>query len=206
MLKLHVLQAEFGDSLVVEFGTAAAPRFILTDGGPPFTFERTLHRSLKSLIAAPRTLEAVILSHVDKDHIVGLLDLLAELRRQAANNDTVTATIRELWHNSFSQTLDPDGGIQSRLRALLAAAGAAQQMQVASEASHGIGEENGLRLAALAMQVPINPGFPNDLIVVDTAGAPRTIGNLQLRIVGPTKANRQGGSPVPERTSRCPCA
>jgi hypothetical protein len=189
MMKLHVVQAEFGDSLILEYGTAAAPRFILIDGGPPFTFTRSLHDSLKTIIRAPRALDAVILSHVDEDHIVGLLDLIAELRRQAANGEAVTLTIGQLWHNSFARTLDPDGGIQARLKTILSVAGAAQQMTLASAATLGIADGNALRLASLAMPVPINPGFPDDLIIVDTAGAPRTFGNLSLRVVGPTQAN-----------------
>ena len=189
MLKLHVVQAEFGDSLVLEFGTAASPRFILVDGGPPFTFERSLHQSLKTLLPAPRVLEAVVLSHVDGDHITGLLDLLAELRRQEANGEATTLSVKELWHNSFSRTIDPGGGLQVRLRDALRAAGAAQQMALASEASLGIGEGNSLRLAALTMQLPINSGFANDLITVDTAGAARTFDNLALQVVGPTQEN-----------------
>jgi hypothetical protein len=190
MMKLHVVQAEFGDSLALEFGSAGAvPRFILIDGGPRFTFSRSLHDSLKTLIATPRALEAVILSHVDEDHITGLLDLLAELRRQAANNEEVTLEVRQLWHNSFSRTIDPNGGIQARLKSILSASGAAQQMTLASAAALGIGEGNNLRLAALAMQLPINPNFANDVITVDSAGAPRTFDNLSLRVVGPTQEN-----------------
>jgi hypothetical protein len=189
MLKLHLVQAEFGDSLLLQYGTAAAPRFILIDGGPPFTFTTSLHDALKTIIPSPRVLDAVMLSHVDNDHIIGLLDLIAELRRQAANGEAVTLTINQLWHNSFARTLDPDGGIQSRLRSALAVSGALQQMTLASAAALGIGEGNSLRLAALAMGLAINPGFTDDLIIVDTAGAPRTFGNLSLQVVGPTQAN-----------------
>jgi ribonuclease BN (tRNA processing enzyme) len=189
MITLHVVQAEFGDSLILEFGSAVSRRFILIDGGPPFTFTRSLRQSLTDVMPEPRALDAIILSHVDSDHIVGLLDLVAELRRQAADNEDVMLTIAELWHNSFTRTLDPNGGLQARLRSILSVSGAAQQMQLASESALGIGEGNSLRLAALAMGVPINPNFPNDLITVDTAGAPRTFANLSLQIVGPTQAN-----------------
>jgi hypothetical protein len=191
MFKLHVVQAEFGDSLILEYGTSRAPRFILIDGGPPFTFTQSLHRALKTVIAAPRTLDVVMLSHVDNDHIIGLLDLIAELRRQAAGGEDATVAIRELWHNSFSRTLDPEGHLQAKLRSTLSLPGAKQQMALSGEAVQGIGEGNRLRLAALAMQppIPINPGFADDLITVDTAGAPRTFANLSLRVVGPTQEN-----------------
>jgi len=191
MMKLHVVQAQFGDSLLLEFGTRQARRFVLIDGGPPFTFKQALHESLQTLMPTPRILDAVVLSHVDNDHIIGLLDLVAELRRQQADGEPATLEIRELWHNAFSRAIDPNGDLQTRLRSILSVPGAAQQMRLAAEAVTGIGEGNGLRLAALAMSppIPINPDFPGDLIVVDTAGAPRTFGNLTFRVVGPTQAN-----------------
>jgi hypothetical protein len=188
MLTLHVLQAQFGDCLVLEFGTDAEPHFILVDGGPPLTYERVLGPSLKEFAQRSRTFDAVILSHVDNDHIIGLLDLFADLRQEEANGQPTTIQIRELWHNSFSRTVDRSGHLQQRLKSLLATAGATQQMQLMSESTKGIGEGNSLRLAALAMPVPINPGFPDDLITVETGGI-RTFENLTLRIVGPTQQN-----------------
>jgi glyoxylase-like metal-dependent hydrolase (beta-lactamase superfamily II) len=191
MMKLHVVQALFGDSLLLEFGTSQARRFILIDGGPPFTFKQALHESLKTLIPSPRVLDAVVLSHVDNDHIVGLLDLVAELRRQQADGEPATLEIRELWHNSFSRAIDQDGTLQARLRSLLSVPGAAQEMTLAGEAVAGIGEGNSLRLAALAMTppIPLNPDFPDDLILVDTAGDPRSFGDMTFRVVGPTQEN-----------------
>jgi len=191
MMKLHVVQAQFGDSLLLEFETSQARRFILIDGGPPFTFKQALHESLNTLIPTPRVLDAVVLSHVDNDHIIGLLDLVAELRRQQADGEPATLQIRELWHNSFSRAIDQNGDLQARLRSILSVPGAAQQMRLAAEATTGIGEGNGLRLAALAMNppIPLNPDFSDDLIVVDTAGDPRTFGNMTVRVVGPTQEN-----------------
>lgn len=189
MFTLHVLQAEFGDCLVLEYGSQQAPHFLLIDGGPPLTHERTLGPFLSALPLQPATLDAVILSHVDNDHIVGLLDLFAEMRQRDANGQQPTVQVQQLWHNSFSRSVDPHGDIHARLKSVLATAGATQQMQAATASLLGIGEGNSLRLAALALQVPINQGFPNDLITVDTAGAARTFDNLQLRVVGPTQQN-----------------
>jgi hypothetical protein len=191
MLKLHVVQAQFGDSLLLEFGTPQARRFILIDGGPPLTFKQALHQSMKTLMPAPRVLDAVVLSHVDNDHIIGLLDLVAELRREQVDGEPATFTIRELWHNSFSRAIDPDGDLQARLHSMLSIPGAAQQMTLAGEAVTGIGEGNSLRLAALAMvpPIPLNPDFPDDLVMVDTAGEPRAFGNVTFKVVGPTQEN-----------------
>jgi hypothetical protein len=185
MLKLHVLQAQFGDCLMLEYGTAAQPHFMLIDGGPPTTYDRHLRGVLEEVGAAGRPLDLVALSHVDNDHIIGLLDYFAELRGTA--NPSLPAA-GGLWHNSFTRTLDTAGDIQVRMNALVTNTRAAV-MTAAGAAVNGIGEGNSLRLAATALGVPLNQGFPSDLVLVDTAPSPITFQNLALRITGPTQAN-----------------
>ena len=34
MFRLHVVQADYGDSLILEYGLASAPEYALIDGGP----------------------------------------------------------------------------------------------------------------------------------------------------------------------------
>jgi len=57
-------------------------------------------------------------SHVDDDHIIGLLRLTEELGRQRSNGVVETIEIDSLWHNSFSQTIGKDNDIETRLKAL----------------------------------------------------------------------------------------
>ena len=52
MLTLHVVQAQFGDCLILAYGTASEPRHILVDGGPPETYERHLRPELARIAAA----------------------------------------------------------------------------------------------------------------------------------------------------------
>jgi len=80
VFKLRVVQANFGDCLILEYGTAAAPRFMLIDGGPTDVFSDHLESELKNITAAGGKLDLVAISHVDNDHIVGLLDLFATIR------------------------------------------------------------------------------------------------------------------------------
>ena len=189
MFNLHAIQAEFGDSLLLEFGTAAEPKFILVDGGPPTTFERHLRAVLQQRVcAATGRLEQVILSHIDADHIVGLIDLLADLRAQRANGEPELVRIAGLWHNSFGRTIDPNNRVVPRLRSLLSTAGAQSVMSGTAIAVNGISEGHGLRIAAQDLGIPINTGF-GDVITLDTARAPVQFGNLRLTVVGPTRAN-----------------
>jgi len=187
MLKLRVVQAEFGDCLILEYGTATSPRFTLIDGGPGEIYSRHLKGELKAISDQSGKLDLVVLSHVDNDHVIGLLDLFAELRDQRTNNAPATITVNTLWHNSFSRTIDTENVIQGQLASLAALGG--QAMTVLGMASKGIAEGGQLRTLAIQLGVPINSGFSNDLISVDEASAPTMLGNLSLRIVGPTKAN-----------------
>ena len=186
MFKLHVVQAAFGDCLLLEHGSAGAPRFTLIDGGPETTYDKHLRATLQALPS--RALELVVLSHVDTDHIIGLLDLVAELRDQRANGQQETVTIGKLWHNSFSATIDTDGTIAPRAAALLASAGASS-LTLAGPGILGIAEGHKLRSGAAALGLVPNQGFPDGLICVDTAPKKKQFGNLTLRVVGPTAPN-----------------
>jgi hypothetical protein len=185
---LRAVQAEFGDCLIIEFGSAANRRHILIDGGPPGTYGAHLESELRGITAAGGRLELAVLSHVDNDHVVGLVDLVTQLRAERANNQAETIAIEGLWHNSFALSLDPTGDIAPRLRTMLAASHP-QSMGQTGIAVAGIGEGDRLRQNALALGLPLNQGFPGGLVCVDDAPAPVQLDNLALRVVGPTRAN-----------------
>jgi len=190
MFSLHVIQAEFGDCLLLEYGTAADRHFILIDGGPPTIFEDHLRQVLQDkVVPAGGTIERVILSHVDNDHIIGLLDLFTELLSQKVNAQPALVSLGGLWHNSFQRTIDLNGGLQPRLQTLLATPGAQTLMGDSAVSVNGIPEGNKLRLLAQQLQLPpLNNDLPEP-ITVDTADGPVTFANLQLTVVGPTQAN-----------------
>lgn len=52
---------------------------MLIDGGPYQTFEKHLKPSFQDLPINGK-LDLVVLSHIDNDHIIGLLDLLEEIK------------------------------------------------------------------------------------------------------------------------------
>jgi hypothetical protein len=190
MFKLHAVQAQFGDSLVVEFGTAANPRYVLIDGGPPDTFQNDLDTALREIVGAGGKLDLLMLSHIDNDHVIGILDLLAALEEDAANGAPPRVAVERLWHNSFQRSIDPDGEIIQRLQMLMTFTGTAGvAMPLTADAFLGVREGHRLRILAMQLGIPINKGFNDDLIIVETAKDPIKFGPLTLRIVGPTQAN-----------------
>ena len=187
MFALTAVQAFFGDSLLVEYGDPGSPRYVLIDGGPAHTYEKHLSSVLQRLKQAGRDLDLMVLSHVDTDHVTGLLDLIADVR---GGNAASLPSIKALWHNSFASTIDPNGALAPRLRAMLATAGA-QSMAQSAIAINGIAEGHQLRTQALAVPIPLNPGFDDSVIMAETAGAPWKSKNLELTVVGPTEPNLQ---------------
>jgi hypothetical protein len=181
---LTAIQAFFGDCLLLEYGTTHHPKYMLIDGGPEDTYTEHLSHVLGELNDEGHDLELMILSHVDTDHVTGLLDYIAEL----SSGVTTLPAIGGLWHNSFAKTIDQTGILAARAQALLATAGA-QVMSHAAVAINGIAEGAQLRNHALALPISLNDGFANDVIIADTAGAARSFSNLSLTVVGPTQKN-----------------
>ena len=70
MLTLEVLPAGHGDCLWIEYGDPASPWRILIDGGAQGTYKRALQ---SRLARAKGELELLVITHVDGDHIAGVL-------------------------------------------------------------------------------------------------------------------------------------
>lgn len=190
MFKLHVIQAQFGDSLLLEYGTAGKARYILIDGGPPGNYAADLRDALMQVPGVGGKLDLLVLSHIDNDHIVGVLDLLADVEDDQVSGRPLRLQVDQLWHNSFDRTLDPDGTISQQLQSIMSMAGAANMaMPLATDAFFGVREGNRLQLIAQKLLIKQNKGFKNDLIVVDAAPEPVCFGTLKLRIAGPSQAN-----------------
>jgi len=189
MFSIHAIQAQYGDCFLLETGRGNSRHFVLIDGGPPDTCEQHLEPMLHQVVGSGGTVDLAILSHVDNDHVIGLLDLLASLQRAQAYGETRAVIVNDLWHNSFKRTIDPDGDITQRLQTLMTVSGSAGfAMPLSTDALLGIRE--GARLTTLAAQlaVPVNRQFPQDLITANGAPTVR-IGPMTLRIAGPTNAS-----------------
>jgi glyoxylase-like metal-dependent hydrolase (beta-lactamase superfamily II) len=96
MLSLELLPAAHGDALWIEYGATAHPRRLLIDGGPAHTYAQGLRQRIAKLPQADRTLELMVVTHIDADHIDGPLILLQELAE-------LKVSIGELWFNGWPQ-------------------------------------------------------------------------------------------------------
>ena len=94
-LSLELLPARHGDCLWLEYGPDDGPHRILIDGGPVDTYS-AITRRMAQLPQGDRAFELVVLTHVDADHIEGLVRLFADV--------PLPFLPRQVWFNGWRQT------------------------------------------------------------------------------------------------------
>ena len=76
---LELLPARFGDAIWVEYGDPQSPHRMLIDGGARPTTCATIVELMNARIgAADPDFELIVLTHIDGDHITGLLNLFED--------------------------------------------------------------------------------------------------------------------------------
>lgn len=190
-MRLHVIKAGEGDGLLLESGDST-PRRLLIDGGPRGCWDADVEPHLREILGTAGRIEALLVSHVDNDHIVAPLDMLADIERRRVDEEEPWLTVGDLWHNAFERTLGDAGeravGTLKALSARAATAGVAAAGT--NFAVLGIGEGARLRRAAIRESIPLNAAFGGGLICPDELQDPHVeLGSMRIRVVGPTRAN-----------------
>ncbi len=190
MFNLHVIQAQFGDCLLLEYGTdATKPKFILIDGGPAKNYENDLRQELLDIIGEGGKLEALMISHIDMDHIKGVLDLLVELRQQQDDGEKPLLKIKKVWLNSFS-VVDPDNELMPQMQEVLGLVGAQSIADTSGGiALLGVKEGDSVARNCALLQIPLNPEGMDGFFMVGAPSKKIKFSNLQFSIVGPTQTN-----------------
>jgi beta-lactamase superfamily II metal-dependent hydrolase len=95
VLAVEMLPANHGDALWIEYGTPPETHHVLIDGGPPYA-----KAALEARLAqSGGHLELLVITHVDFDHVGGLVSLLTRLPEGTEVN--------EVWFNGWSQLPGP---------------------------------------------------------------------------------------------------
>jgi glyoxylase-like metal-dependent hydrolase (beta-lactamase superfamily II) len=104
IFSLEVLKARKGDCLLLHYGTADEPALALIDGGPGGVYSKFLKPRLKQLReergldeSEMLPIDLCMLSHIDDDHIHGLLQLTQELVDAQKSQDPRAVNILDLW-------------------------------------------------------------------------------------------------------------
>jgi beta-lactamase superfamily II metal-dependent hydrolase len=93
MIKVEMLQAVNGDCFFIEYGESEeSMHYILIDGGTSGTYKR-LKKRLKSIPKEKRHLDLLVVTHIDADHIAGIIKLLED--------ETLSCSFDDIWFNGY---------------------------------------------------------------------------------------------------------
>lgn len=100
MYRIHMLPAHFGDSLLLEYGPDgdAKPKRILIDAGTEQSYA-AVKQKLESIPKDQRVFELLVVTHIDIDHIGGILPLLEEAK-------ALGLKFKEIWFNGYEHLTD----------------------------------------------------------------------------------------------------
>jgi beta-lactamase superfamily II metal-dependent hydrolase len=93
-LRVEMLPAGHGDCLWIEYGRGKTVRRVLIDGGPVSTYEH-IRRRIDDMPEGDKVFELIVLSHVDADHVEGLVRLFAD--------KPLSFVVRQVWFNGWRQ-------------------------------------------------------------------------------------------------------
>jgi hypothetical protein len=191
-LTLEALQANDGDCLILHYQPAsAAPVRVLIDGGSAGVYSSILRPRLDQLRAGKTLpLRMAMVSHIDADHITGILDLFKDLEEQQASGEDPFCEIKTLWHNSFESL---QGGKQAVAQSATVAASLDGVVPphgldwTTAAVVASVPQGNALRTSAVQLAVPINQGAGGALVTARAKGQrPVKIADgLTFRILAP---------------------
>ena len=182
---LEALNAKHGDSLLLHYGTTSNPKHILIDGGTKGVYRRQIKPRLEEIAAntaaddAKVVLEYVMLTHIDDDHIMGLLDLVDDLKF-----DKAPCTPSTFMCNAFEDAkklLAPEFIVPHVQSAL------ASTSSLSHEVLASVGQGRSLRDGVRGLGLRTNLGDGKLLVADDKAFVIVDHDGIKITLVGPSE-------------------
>ncbi|RJF74321.1 hypothetical protein [Rhodopseudomonas palustris] len=202
IFSLEVLPAGKGDCLLLHYGSSDRPRLMLIDGGPAGVYQNALKDRLTQLWTSRRDtlddgaglpIDVVLVSHIDDDHIHGIIELAEE---QQDNNPDLRVSVTSLWHNSFDDLLNtnqvPSGPSAPILAGIDGTEFSALQPQSPDEAEllhllASVPQGRNLRKLSKALDWSPNDISGGDLIMAAAGAEPVEVDGLMVTVIGPMR-------------------
>ncbi|MER7275582.1 MBL fold metallo-hydrolase [Dactylosporangium sp. NPDC000244] len=170
MMTLEFMNARHGDCCLLSW--ADGQRVVLIDGGPSATYDEVLGPRL----ASQPHLDAICVSHIDDDHIAGVLRLLHTIARDRDDGLPDPIHVTTLWFNGLDELVDSrSAGLSAAVRAQNEAPGPSAPIG----ASYQQGQE--LHRLARLLQLTGNAPFHGPLI----HGAQTDLDGLRITVITP---------------------
>jgi beta-lactamase superfamily II metal-dependent hydrolase len=208
-VKLTVFQSDKGDCLLL---TGAGGERILVDGGMSNSYREHVAPALGALRVEGHSLDLVYVSHIDQDHISGVLQLMDDLVAwrvhdfQVQNgNPTHKAPkakrppeVKAIWNNAFHDQVGKNAGkIENMLAASAAVLAGAEDESLGQVAQRHQDLANSIpealqlsrRIGEGQLGIPLNAPFGHKLAMVRDDAGPVAVGGLQLFVLAPFEAD-----------------
>ncbi len=160
MFRLNMLPASEGDCMILSYGqNEQALRHVVIDGGRKATWPH-LRKALEAIAAKGQTVELLLLTHIDADHIDGLVEMLEE--------EALPLSPAAIWYNGYDQlkAMVKPGGVQP----------------------FGFKAADAYSKALARRKWPINAAFDGQAIFIDSAPRAFEFAGLSLTLISPSRA------------------
>lgn len=208
-MNIEIFPSASGDCLLI---TSSDGRRILADAGLPEAYDEHIAAPLAELRDADETIDVAYVSHIDRDHIGGILRLLddevrwrafehgrGQGRRLREPSVPRPPAIGQIWHNAFLEdierteavdigaALSSSAGFLSGLNAALADPAAANLAAEVRMLSLSVGDaiEVNWRIGEDQLGIALNPDFSGGLMT-SRPKEPIPVGSLAVQVLGPT--------------------
>ena len=195
LFTLEALQANDGDCLLLHYQpSSGAVVRVLIDGGSAGVYSSILKPRLDQLHGRePLRLRMAMVSHIDADHITGLVDLFNALEDRQVNGEEGFCRIQTLWHNSFEALHGGKAAVAHSATVAASIDGVVplhglERSTAAVVAS--VPQGNRLRNLAVRLTVPVNQGAGGPLVAAPAHGQliVKIAEGLTFRVLAPHDA------------------
>lgn len=165
---IELLPGTYGDSILIEYGQSDQLKRILIDGGTGGT-RHAISSRFAVMDERDRNVELMVITHIDRDHIEGVLRILEQ--------ETLGFGIRDVWFNGWRHL----------------------QEQLDGEEAFGAEQGECVSAAILKHGLKWNDDFGGHAVVIKSDGELPTItlpGGMKLTLLSPSENSLRELSPV----------
>ncbi len=206
-MKIEAFHVKDGDCLLLSTDTSN----VLVDGGRGTAFKDHVMPRLAQLEQQQLDIDLHVISHIDDDHISGALELIESqiawkaFDFQSQDSDFIgpspklarTPEIKQIWHNGFNELINDDSGkVEGALNSATRTLGLNSTYNNLFELYENL--TNGVRstieynyrldLCGFGDRLNIPSARSDKLIVLANDTSPIVVGDISIRILGPTVA------------------
>lgn len=184
MIVVEMLPAQEGDCFLIAVDNKY---HILVDGGTPYTYRHYLKSRLIKLAEDKKVIDLLIVTHVDNDHIGGIISFIKE-NGNASNPQIIP--VKEVWHNSYRHLqFDKNGKLEFRekeiLKSIVAKGAMEEHIKNNDESVKDISGYQGTTLAGLLYSNGYNWNTISNNLPIKKGVFQEIDKNIHIKVIAP---------------------